>query len=155
VCQLAVVGYAASRSGAAAGASAAAGVCLAALLAGGIVLRKPGVVPWSLFGAGALYVATLRGGLDGWSLGVAAGLLLAAELSYWSIGHERLLYEEPAVALRHAAGIAALVAATLAGGFVVLTTAGLQLAAGLPLAAAGAVAAVGLLLLIARLARAG
>jgi hypothetical protein len=110
-------------------------------------------VPWSLFGAGALYAATLRDDLDGWSLAVAVGLLLAAELGYWSIEHERLLREERDVVLRRAGGIAALAAATLAGGLVVLTTAGLRVGAGLPLAAAGAVAAVGLLLLIARLAR--
>lgn len=110
-------------------------------------------MPWSLFGVGALYAATLRGGLDGWSLGVAAGLLLAAELAYWAIEHDRLLREEPVVALRRAGAIAVLVAATLGAGLVVLTTAGFQVGAGLPLAAAGAAAAVGLLLLIARLAR--
>lgn len=110
-------------------------------------------MPWSLFGVGALYAATLHGGLDGWSLAVGVGLLLTAELAHWSIEHERLLREEAAVSLRRAAGIGALVAATLAAGFVVLTTAGLQVGAGLPLAAAGTVAAVGLLLLIARLAR--
>ncbi len=120
----------------------------------GIVLRRPAVVPWSLFGAGGLYAATLRDGLDGWSLGVAAGLLLAAELAYWAIERDPLLREEPAVALRRGASIAALVAATLAAGLVVLTTAGFAVGAGLALAAAGAAAAVGLLLLIARLASA-
>lgn len=124
-----------------------------ALLALGIALRRSAVVPWPLFGLGALYAATLRGDFDGWSLAVAVGLLLAAELAYWAIDEEALLRVERDVTLRRAAAIAAVAAATLAAGVVVAATAGLQLHAGLPLAAAGAVAAVGLLVLLARLAR--
>ena len=84
-----------------------------------------------------------------------AGLLLAAELAYWSIENDRLLREEPAVALRHARGNRGARRGDARRRARRADAAGLQLAAGLPLAAAGAVAAVGLLLLIARLARAG
>jgi hypothetical protein len=148
-----VAGYAAGRAGDWAGASAAAGAGLAAVLALAIVLRRPAPVPWTLFGLGALYAPTLHGGLDGWSIAVAAGLVLAAELAYWSIEDDRLLRVERAVTLRRAAGIAALVAAMPAGGFLVAAAAGVEVEAGLPLAAAGADAAAGLLVLDARLAR--
>lgn len=107
-----------------------------------------------MFGLGALYAATLRGdALDGWSIAYGAGLLLAAELAYWAIEHERLVREEAAVTLRRAATLGGLVAASLLAGLVVVAVAGLQVGAGLPLAAAGTAAAVGLLLLVARLAR--
>ena len=116
------------------------------------MFRLSGLVPWTLLGAGALYAATLNGPLDGWSLAVAAGLLLAGELAYWAIDDDRRLRPEREVALRRTAGIAATVAAGLVAGLVVVVAAGIELGAGLPLAAAGAVAAVGLLLLLVRLA---
>jgi hypothetical protein len=152
-CELAIAGHTAGRAGAWSAASAAAGLCVALALALALALRRPGAVPWTVFALGVLYAATLRGALDGWSIAVAVGLLLAAELAYWSIEDDRLLRVERTVTLRRGAGIAGLIAATLAACFLVVAAAGLEVGAGLPLAAAGAVAAVGLLLLVARLAR--
>jgi len=111
-------------------------------------------VPWSLFGLGALYAATLRGGVDGWAIAIGAALGVAAELAYWAIEDEPRLRPARDVTLRRVASIVALVAATGVAGVVVLAAAGLQVGAGLPLAIAGAAAAAGLLVLVARLARA-
>jgi len=127
---------------------------LALSLAAGVALRRPAAVPWSLFGLAALYAATLRGSeLDGWSVAYGAGLLLAAELAYAAIDHERLVREERAVVVRRWAALGGLLAASVLAALVVVVVAGLDVGAGLPLAAAGAAAAVGLLVLVARLAR--
>jgi hypothetical protein len=151
-CEVALTAAAASRAGAWANAAAASGGALALLLAVAIAFRAAAFVPWTLLGLGALYAGTLHGPLDGWSIGYGAGLLVAAELAYWACEHDRRLHEEPDLALRRGAGIAALAAAGLLAGLAVVIAAGVDVGAGLPLAAAGAVAAVGLLLLIARLA---
>jgi hypothetical protein len=153
-CELGVVGHVAARGGAWAEAGAALGAALALLLALAVVFRAAALVPWSLFGVGALYAATLRGGLDGWAIAVGAALGIAAELAYWAIEDEPRLRPARDVTLRRIATIAALVAATGVAGVIVLAAAGLEVGAGLPLALAGAVAAAGLLVLVARLARA-
>ena len=111
-------------------------------------------MPWSLFGLAALYAATLHGSaLDGWSVAVGGGLLVAAELAYAAIDHERLVREERAVAVRRWAILGGVLATSVLTALVVVVVAGLDVGAGLPLAAAGAAAAVGLLVLVARLAR--
>lgn len=153
-CALAVAGYGASRAGSLTAGAAAAGGLLALALAVGVALRRAGVVPWTVFGLAALYAATLRGSaVDGWSVAVGAGLLLAAELAYASIEHESRLRADRVIALRAVAAVCGLVAGGALVGLVVLTVAGLSVGAGLPLAAAGTAAAVGLLVLVARLAR--
>jgi len=127
---------------------------LALALGAAAVLRLAALVPWSLFGLGALYAGTLRGdALDGWAIAYGTGLLLAAELAYAAIGRDTRLRAERQVVLRSAAAVAAACAASLLAGLLVVAVAGLQVGAGLPLAAAGAAAAVGLLLAFARLAR--
>lgn len=95
----------------------------------------------------------MRGDLDGGSVAFGAGLFLTAELAYWGIDDERLVREERVVTLRRAAAVAAVVAASLLAGLVVLAVAGAGVSAGLPLTAVGTAAAVGLLLGFARLAR--
>ena len=152
---LAVAGYASSRAGALDAGAAVAGGLIALALAAGVGLRRAGVVPWVLFALAALYAATLHGGaLDGWSVAVGVGLLLAAELAYAAIEHETRLRVDRIVGLRSAATVAGLVAGGALAGLVVLVVAGLNVGAGLPLAAVGTAAAVGLLALVARLARA-
>jgi hypothetical protein len=153
-CEVGVVGHAATRADAWAEAAAGVGGTLALLLALAVVLRAASFVPWTLFGVGAIYAATLRGELDGWAIGVGAALAVAAELAYWAIEDEPRLRPSRDVTLRRIAAIAALVAATGVAGVVALAAAGLDVGAGLPLAIAGAVAAAGLLVLVARLARA-
>jgi hypothetical protein len=125
---------------------------LAATLGAAGALRVPAVVPWPLFGAGALYAATLDGGLDGWSLAVGAGLLVAGELAYAAADADPRLEQERALVLQTAAAAFATVAAAVVVGLGVVVAAGVQVGAGLPLALAGAIAAAGLLLLVARLA---
>jgi hypothetical protein len=130
------------------------GAALALLLVPAVVFRLRALVPWTPLGLGAIYAATLNGDqLDGRSIAVGVGLLLAAELAYWAIDDDRRLDVERDVQLRRAAGLAGVVAATLVAGLVVVAASGVSVSAGLPLATAGAVAAVGLLLLVARLAR--
>lgn len=125
---------------------------LALALGAAAALRAPAVVPWPLFGAGALYAATLHGGLDGWSLAVGAGLLLAGELAYAAVDADPRLVQERALVLRTIGTVAATVAAALVVDLGLVVAAGVQIGAGLPLALAGAIAAAGLLLLVVRLA---
>lgn len=114
-----------------------------------MLLRLPAVVPWPLFALGALYAATLRGGVDGWSVVYAAGLLAAGELAWLGIEHEPLVREERGATLRRLGLLAAAATASALAGLLVLVVAGIDVGAGLPLAAVGAAAAVGLLLLVA------
>jgi hypothetical protein len=122
------------------------------VLGAAAALRVPAVVPWPLFGGGALYAATLHGGFDGWSLAVGAGLLLAGELAYAAVDADPRLEQERALVLSAFAAVVATVAAALVVGLAVVVAAGFELGAGLPLALAGAIAAAGLLLLVVRLA---
>ncbi|HZP71778.1 MAG TPA: hypothetical protein VFA97_00215 [Gaiellaceae bacterium] len=145
----AVALYAATAGGvlAIAGESIAAGG--AVVLAAGIALRTPFVVPWSVALAGAGYVVARErhAVADGWAPLVGAALLLAAELAAWSIAHDRRIDEERAVVLRQAATVAAVVLGAAFVGFVLVGAAGISSSPGaLPivLGAAAAVAAVGL-----------
>ena len=151
-CALGVVGHAAARGGAWAGPVRRLGGALALLLALAVASACAALVPWSLFGVGALYagdaprrprrlVARRRRG----------ALLLAAELAYWAIEDDRRLRPERDVALRRAAAIAATRRRAPASPAVVVVAAGVEVGAGLPLAIAGAVAAAGLLVLVALL----
>src|SRR4051794_41563395 len=112
VATLAGVGaYAAAAGGTLPTAGGAIAGTAALVLALAVLLRVPAAVPWAVALAGAGYVVAREHQrlADGWSAVVGAGLLLAAELAAWSIGHDRRIREEREVVLRRVLVVAALV----------------------------------------------
>jgi hypothetical protein len=117
--------------------------------------RFAGLLPWALALAGGEYAAYLvirEGTIDGLAPVYAAGLLLVAELAYWSLDPyvrgpgERLLFRRGSLVL------AACVAAGGVGGLI-LAVAEFSVSGGLGLEILGVAAAIGALALLARLSR--
>lgn len=127
----------------------------AVVLAGGILLRFPTVVPWAVLFAGAGYVVARahQSVVDGWAAVVGGALLLAAELAAWSIASDRRIREERAVVVRQALTIAVLVASAGLVSFVLVGAAAVSATAGLLLTAVGVAAAVGAVAVLLRLVR--
>jgi hypothetical protein len=131
----------------------AVGALALALLLLALVFRSAGPLPWAYALAGAGYAGYLfiqGSGIDPLAPLYGAGLLLSAELAYWSL--ERPIHG----ALRERrAGL--ILGACLAGGgigAIILTFAEVSVRGGLGLEVLGVAAAVAALTLIARLARA-
>ena len=117
--------------------------------------RFAGLLPWALALAGGEYAAYLvirEGTIDSLAPVYAAGLLLVAELAYWSLDRhvrgpgERLLFRRTSLI------VAACVAAGGVGGLI-LALAEFSVSGGLGLEILGVAAAIGALALLARLAR--
>jgi hypothetical protein len=127
----------------------------ALLLAIGLVLRLPAMVPWAVALAAFGYVIGRehRHAADGWAAVVGAALLFAAELAAWSIDDDRRIREEPALVLRHAAAVAGLVAAAALVSFVLVGAASISASSGLLLTAVGVAAAVSAVAVVLRLLR--
>ena len=138
------------------GAAEGAGAIALVLLAAAVAFRVPGLVPWAVAAAAAGYVATRTGHhvVDGWAAVIGAGLLLAAELAFWSSGEDARIRSERALILRRAGTIAALATAGLLLGFLLLAAAAVSSASGVVVAAAGVAAAIGAVALALRLLRA-
>ena len=133
----------------------AAGAVGLALLMGGVVLRWPLLVPWSVLFAGGGYLLAREGNaaVDGWAAQIGVLLLLAAELASWSIEHDGRIKAEPSLVRRRVATLAALVAAAFLVNFMLLGTAGLSAPAGILIAAIGVAAAVAAVAVVLRLVR--
>jgi len=124
----------------------------AALLAGGLVLRKPLVIPGAICILAAPYVAALGFEIDGIDTRaplLAALLFAVAELAYWSLELRGTLADEPGTYLRRVALLAGLAVATIAGGTVVLAVVEGVAARGVAIDLLGAAAAVGAIALLA------
>jgi hypothetical protein len=139
-------------SGLVGGVGLASVIFLVAALAG----RLGGLLPWALALAGAEYAAFLviRGSsIDAYAPIYGAGLLLVAELAYWSM--ERRLASPPREGLAFRRGTLVLAGCVGAGGVsgLILAMAELSIRGGLWLEALGVAAAVGSIALLARLAR--
>jgi len=102
-----------------------AAVALVALVAG-VVLDWSPLIPASIVLVASLYGAQLAiddAALDGSSPAYAAGLLVTAELAYWSLERREPVQGEPGEDFRHAAvvallGVAALLVASVLLAFV-------------------------------------
>jgi hypothetical protein len=134
----------------------AVGLAAVLLLVLALVSRKDGFLPWVFALAGAEYAAFLvirESSIDGFAPIYAAGLLLVAELAYWSI--ERRVPALPGEGLTFRRGSLVLAACVAAGGVggLILAMAELSVRGGLWLEALGVAAAVGAIALLARLAR--
>ncbi|MEO5576543.1 MAG: hypothetical protein ABIR67_00090 [Gaiellaceae bacterium] len=124
----------------------------AALLAGGLVLRRSIVIPAAVCVLAAPYVASLGFEVDGLDARapLIAGLLFAvAELAYWSLELRDTLADEPGTYLRRIALLAGLAVGTIAAGTVVLALVEGISTAGAAVDLAGAIAAVGAIALLA------
>jgi hypothetical protein len=127
---------------------------LVALLAA-IVLGWSVLVPVSALLVGAAYVTHLSAddlALDARAPLLAAGLLLAAELGYWSIEARQRVRAERGEDLRRLGILALLALASVAAGAAILAAADLARAGGLAVDLLGAAAALGTLLVVSVLA---
>jgi hypothetical protein len=130
-------------------------VGLLALVAA-LVLGWTPLLPASLVLLGGLYGAQLHidnAALDGSASVFAAGLLVTAELGYWSLEEREHLQTEPGEALRHIAVVTALGIASLLVAEALLVLADAARASGLAFDLVGAAAAAAALFAIVVLAR--
>ena len=148
--------YAAATAGRFAPIAIVAGTLAVGLLALGIVLRWPGMIPWTIILAGAAYLTAREGKdlVDGWAAVEGVALLLAAELASWSIEHDARIRTEPALAIRRALTLTALCVGALLVNVMLLGTAGVAADAGVLVAAVGVAAAVTAVAVVLRLVRA-
>ena len=124
------------------------------LLASGVVLRWPVLVPAALVALGGGYATLL--GLEGGALDeraplVAAALFVVAELAYWSLELRDAVADEPGAYARRLALVAALGLGALAVGAGLLAV--VDAGGGIGLEVVGAVAAVAALAIVALAAR--
>jgi hypothetical protein len=140
------------------------GLLLLALGAAGVLWLCVGLASrWSLpLAAGIVFLgaeqavrlATGRSSVDPWTPVYAAGLLLAAELAWWSIEPRVPAWSEPAAVLRRALTVAgACAVAGLLAALVVLA-AGAPLEGGVGLELVGVAAAAAAVAVVAAVARA-
>ena len=133
--------------------AALGGVGMLALLVA-LAARLPTLVPVAVALAGAQYGVMLLvrdGATDALSPAYSAGLLLLAELAYWSL--EPDVPGERGLAARRAGLVAAATLASAGIGAVVLSVAELAAEGGVLLEAAGVAAATAVLVLVVLLAR--
>jgi hypothetical protein len=134
------------------------GVAALCVLAAAVVLGWPVAIAWALALLGSAYAIALATGEDGAAVDAVAplyagGLLLVAELSYWSLELRGSRREEPGAMLRRLVALTALAALSVAiGGFVVLVTAA-PARGGLVWDALGVAALAATLAIVAWLAR--
>ncbi len=116
-----------------------------------LVLGWPSLLPVSLLLLGGLYGAQLAlddPALDGASPLFAAGLLVTAELGYWSLEERDSVKTDPGESIRRAAFVALLaLGALLVGSLLLVLTDGVR-AGGLAVDLLGAVAAGAVLLVV-------
>jgi hypothetical protein len=149
--------YAAALAGDEAGPVGMLGLFALVVLGGSLLLGLTSGIAWTLLLLAAEYAAALaaRGGseLDAGAPLVGAGLLVLAELAYWSLELRGPGYEERRVVARRlgALGVLAFLSVLL-GAFVVVLTAA-PLGGGLAWDAVGVAAAAGTLAIVAWLAR--
>jgi len=124
----------------------------AAVLAGGLALKRPIVIPAAIILLAAPYVAALGFEIDGIDTRapLLAGLFfLIAELAYWSLELRGTLADEPGTHMRRVALLAGLTVVTIGLGTVVLAVVEGVAARGIAIDMVGAVAAVTAVALLA------
>ena len=127
-------------------------------LVGALVLGWAPLVPASLVLLGGLYGAQLAiddAPLDGVAALVAGGLVVTAELGYWSLEERDGVTAEPGEGLRRAAFVSALALGALVVAELLLVLVEGVRAGGLAVDLLGAVAAGAVLLLVVVIARRG
>jgi hypothetical protein len=126
------------------------------LLVVGLALGRSAAVPWAIAGLGVAYAATLEGEqLDGRVPLYAAGLLVTAELAYWSLRLRRAARDESGMGLRRVIGLLVAVAVALVAGTMLVAVAHVPLRGGLAVEAVGIAAAIGAMATLLLAARRG
>jgi hypothetical protein len=126
------------------------------LLVVGLALGRSAAVPWAIAGVGVAYAATLEGDeLDSRVPLYAAGLLITAELAYWSLRLRRAARDEPGMGLRRVIGLLVATAVALVAGTMLVAVAQVPLRGGLAVEAIGIVAAIGAISTLLLAARRG
>ena len=126
------------------------------MLVAALVLAWPSLVPVSVLLLGGLYgaqLATDDAALDSVAAIVAAGLLVTAELAYWSLEERERVKLEPGESLRRLAFVALLGLAALVVAASLLALVDAVGTSGLAVDLAGAAAAAAALIAIVRAAR--
>ncbi len=127
------------------------GITAVIILAGGLVLGWQSAIRWTLLVLGLAYVVTLVAGqaaLDARSPMYAGGLLLLAELGYWSVGASLPAQADSGVSAQRVIAIVITVLTAIGVGALLFLVAGLPIAAGATLTAVGigaAIAAMGII----------
>ena len=132
------------------------GAVAVTLLAVGLWRSWTGTIPFAVVLVGAGWAAALLfedSGVDGAAPLVGAGLLLAAELAYWSTA-ARAVPVDPGLLRRQALTVGTVAGVALCLGTLLLLVGGASVRGGLPLEALGVAAAIAALAVVARLARA-
>ena len=136
---------------AAVGAAAVAAIVILAL---GVAVPLPSLLPWPLVVLAGAYAWNLGGGaIDQWAPVYAGGLFVVAELAYWSIELRGRAHDTERLTERRAALIASLGLAAVVFGGLVLAATSLSIGSGIATDLLGAAAAVGALALVAAFAR--
>jgi hypothetical protein len=150
------VGVALTTDGATRDGAYVAGGCAVFVLAVGLLLRTPTTVPAAIVLLGGEYALTLSvedASLDARAAVVAAGLLVVAELAFWSLELRAEITDEPGSYFRRLAVLALLALGALALSGALIAIDDLAGRGGLGIEVAGAVAAVGAFVLLWSLAR--
>jgi hypothetical protein len=130
------------------------GAAAVLLLALSLAAALPALIPWPLVLLAAEYTWSLGGGgIDQLSPLVAGGLLVIAELSYWSLELRGRTQDAERLTERRAGLIAALGIGSVALGGLVLAATSVRLASGIAADLVGVAAAVAALAVVATLAR--
>ncbi|MBA2359305.1 MAG: hypothetical protein H0V84_12865 [Actinobacteria bacterium] len=123
---------------------------VSAALAAGMI----GLLPWGVASLGGEYVAWLlvRGGeVDDRAPLYAGGLLLVAELGYWSLEHRGVAVSETPLTVRRLLTVALAVSCSVVLGAALLGASAVELGGGVVLELAGVLGALGVLALVTRL----
>lgn len=132
------------------------GVTAIALLGASLTFGWPGGIPWALALLGVEFILWLfiGGGSHVFAAAVyGSALLMAAELSYWSLDSRTRSDDDAGLVRRRCIAIVILLAASLGAGLAGLVAARAPATGSLALTAVGTVAAAAALLLAAALAR--
>ncbi len=123
------------------------------LLAGALAAGMPAVVVPAVVALGSEYAVSLAPAVNGRAPLYAAGLLVVAELSYWSLELRIGIAAEAGTMRVRAVLVGLLTVAAVVLGGIMLGLSGLRLGGGVGWEVVGLVAAVGALALVATLAR--
>jgi hypothetical protein len=135
---------------------AVAGALAVLVLGYGLARGRAAPVPWTLVLLGAAYTGSLflpDDGIDIRAPLVAAGFLLLAELSYWTLELRTPVSPEPGMLARRTLLVTAAALGALVTGGIALAATAIPLGGGLLADLLGVVAAVAALAVVARLAQ--
>lgn len=127
-----------------------------AFLAAGLTARSGAALGWGLAALGGEYAVLFAAqgrALDTTAPVYAAGLVLVAELAFWSVERRIAAWSEPTIAERRLAQLVGVCVGAAAVAALVLVVAAASVGGGLALEAIGVAAAIGALVLLGVLVR--